>query len=242
MKKIIILILLILAFPAFINAQEATDSSLTDKIKERLEKTAEEGLDTIKEELTAKAKSPKRKAYIGSITAINANQITLSYKNQTFIVVVPDETEIVQSFGQKVLTLTDLEINDYLIALGFVQPDQNQLETRKITVISTPQDALNHQLLSGQIEEVDGNKIVITGKTLNLTGKTNLEIVGIANPSVEKLELKDYLFAIVLIDKNGDIDAVKNVLVIPGKNNPAAMTPTNATQSALPATDSATIE
>jgi len=233
MKKLITLILLILIFPIAINAQEATQSSLTDKIKERLEKTAEEGLDTIKEELTTKAKSPKRKAYIGSITAINNNQITLNYKDQTFIIIIPEETEIVKS---------SLEINDYLIALGFVQPDQDQLEARKITVINPPQPALNHQLLSGQIEEVDGNKIIIEGKNLNTTTKTQLKIIGVEDPELENLELKDYLFAIVLMDKNGDIDEVKNVLVIPGKNNPVTMTPTNATQSALSATDSATIE
>lgn len=233
MKKLITLILLILIFPITINAQEATESSLTDKIKERLEKTAEEGLDSIKEELTSKAKSPKRKAYIGSITAINSNQLTLSYKDQTFIVIIPEETDIVKS---------SLEINDYLIVLGFVQPDQEQLEARKITVITPPQPAPNHQLLSGQIEEVDGNKIIIEGKTLNTTSKTQLKIVGVEDPELTNLELKDYLFAIILMDKNGDIDEVKNVLVIPGKNNPAAMTPTNATESALPATNSATIE
>ena len=56
MKKIILLSILLssLLLPAVIKAEDATNSSLTDKIKERLEKTAEQGLDNIKEELTQK--------------------------------------------------------------------------------------------------------------------------------------------------------------------------------------------
>ena len=49
----------------------------------------------------------------------------------------------------------------------------------------------------------------------------------------EDLELEDNLYAIVTLDQNGDIDKIKNVLVIPGKNNPASLEPTNpeATES-----------
>ena len=105
-----------------------------------------------------------------------------------------------------------------------------------------PEAAVNRQLLSGQIQEIDGNKITVNNKSFTLSSKTELIIQGVEKPSIDDLELKDNLYAIVTLDKNGDIDNINNLLVIPGENNPAAMTPTNATESALPATDSATIE
>lgn len=229
MKKLIFLIIIVvLGLPAVASAQTATDSSVTTKIKERLEKTAEQGLDTIKEELTSQSLSPKKKAYVGLVKSVTDELITLEYKSQTYPVYIDVTTPAKQ--------------DDFLLTLGFFYPDKNQFRAKKILVLDTPQPPLQRQLLSGQIQEIDGNKITVNNKALTISSKTELTVAGIEKPSIDDLELKDNLFAIVTLDKNGDIDQVKNVLVVPGKNNPAAMTPTNATESALPATDSATIE
>lgn len=232
MKKFLIFIfsfsLLAFSFKTVIAVEEATDSSLTTKIKERLEKTAEQGLDVIKEELTSQSLSPKKKAYVGLVKSFTDDLVTLEYKGQIYPVYI-DVTTLAKQ-------------DDFLLALGFFYPDKNQFRAKKILVLDLPQPPLQRQLLSGQIQEIDGNKITINNKALTINPKTELIIQGIEKPSTDDLELKDSLFAIITLDKNGDIDQVKNVLVIPGKNNPAAMTPTNATESALPATDSATIE
>ncbi len=229
MKKLIFLIIIVvLGLPAVASAQTATDSSVTTKIKERLEKTAEQGLDTIKEELTSESLAPRKKAYVGLVKSVTDELVTLEYKSQTYPVYVDVKTPAKQ--------------DDFLLSLGFFYPDNNQFHAKKIFVLDTPQAPINRQLLSGQIQEIDGNKITVDNKTLTISSKTELIIQGVEKPSVDDLELKDNLFAIVTLDKNGDINQVKNILVIPGKNNPATMTPTNATESALPATDSATIE
>ncbi|MBU1500211.1 hypothetical protein KKE48_05080 [Patescibacteria group bacterium] len=229
MKKIIFLILIvILGLPVVTYAENATDSSVTTKIKERLEKTAEQGLDTIKEELTTQSLSPRKKAYVGLVKSVSEELVTLEYKSQTYPVYVDVKTPVKQ--------------DDYLLTLGFFYPDNNQFRAKKILVIDTPQPPLQRQLITGQIQEIDGNKITVDNKSLTINSKTELIIQDIEKPSTDDLELKDSLFAIVTLDKNGDIDQVKNILVIPGKNNPAGMAPTNATESALPATDSATIE
>ena len=229
MKKLILLIIIVvLGFPAIASAETATDSSVTTKIKERLEKTAEQGLDTIKEELTSQSLSPRKKAYVGLVKSVTEELITLEYKSQTYPVYID--------------VATPAKPDDYLLALGFFLPDQNQFHAKKILVIDTPQPPLQRQLITGQIQEIDGNKITVDNKSLTINSKTELIIQDIEKPSTDDLELKDSLFAIVTLDKNGDINQVKNILVIPGKNNPAGMAPTNATESALPATDSATIE
>ncbi|MCG2692438.1 hypothetical protein L6272_06510 [Microgenomates group bacterium] len=227
-KLILIIILVILGLPTIASAQTATDSSVTTKIKERLEKTAEQGLDTIKEELTSQSLSPRKKAYVGLVKSVSEEQIILEYKSQTYPIYLDVTTPAKQ--------------DDYLLTLGFFYPDNNQFRAKKILVIDTPQPPLQRQLITGQIQEIDGNKITVDNKSLTINSKTELIIQDIEKPSTDDLELKDSLFAIVTLDKNGDIDQVKNILVIPGKNNPAGMAPTNATESALPATDSATIE
>jgi len=232
MKKFLILIfsfsLLVFSFSAAIAADEATDSSVTTKIKERLEKTAEQGLDTIKEELTSQSLSPRKKAYVGLVKSVTDDLITLEYKSQTYPVYLDVATPARQ--------------DDFLLTMGFFFPDNNQFHAKKILVLDTPQPPINRQLFSGQIQEIDGNKLTVNNKSLTINSQTELTIQGIEKSSTDDLELKDNLFAIVTLDKNGDIDQVKDILVIPGENNPAAMTPTNATESALPATDSATIE
>ena len=88
-----------------------------------------------------------------------------------------------------------------------------------------------------QHAEIDGQKVSLNGKTLTLTKKTDLAISGLDGAATNDLALGDSLFAVITLDSSGDIDTVNNVFVIPGKNNPASLTPTNAptaTDSAQP--------
>ena len=228
MKKLIFLTIFALAliFPMSLTAQDGTDPSLTEKIKERLEKTAEEGIENIKEELTEKSTAPRKKAYIGTIKSIDGNNFELEYKNQTFKIEVNDDTIYSKTSFAK------LETDDFIIAMGFLYPDKEALDTLRVSFISNPESSNNRQLITGKIKEVDGNKIAVDGKVLTVTSKTDFAIKDVKNPETEDLELEDNLFAIVTLDKNGDIDSVKTILVIPGKNNPASLEPTNATESA----------
>jgi len=228
MKKLIFLTIFALAliFPISLIAQDNVDPTLTEKIKERLEKTAEEGIENIKEELTEKSTAPRKKAYIGTIKSIDGNNFELEYKNQTFKIEVNDDTIYSKTSFAK------LETDDFIIAMGFLYPDKEALDTLRVSFISNPESSNNRQLITGKIKEVDGNKIAVDGKVLTVTSKTDFAIKDVKNPETEDLELEDNLFAIVTLDKNGDIDSVKTILVIPGKNNPASLEPTNATESA----------
>jgi len=228
MKKIILLTILLssLLLPGVIKAEDATNSSLTDKIKERLEKTAEAGLDNIKEELIQKSNSPRKKAYIGTIKSIEDSKIILDYKEEEYKIEVNDDTVYSKT------SFEDLEIDDFIIAMGFIYPDNDTLFTHRASFIKDPQPPIKRQLITGKVKEVDGNKIAVDGKVLIITSKTNFNIKDVDDAELEDLELEDNLFAIVTLDKNGDIDTIKEVLIIPGKNNPASQEPTNATESA----------
>ena len=220
-------------------ATSASDTTLTNKIKSRLQETAEEGLDSIKDELEQKATQPKKKAYIGTIASITADQIELKYKQAAYSIHCSDTTVFEQSPGKTQLDIDDLEIDDFVIAMGFVTQDE-PLDAHRVLIISSPQTPPVRQLISGRIEEIDDSRITVDSKTITISSKTNLQIKEVEDATIEDLELDDYLFAIVILDEDGDINSTTSVLVMPGKNNPAAMTPTNAeaTESAA-ATDSA---
>lgn len=212
-----------------VKAQTASDSSVTQKIKDRLKETAIEALDTAKEEFTAKSKAPRKKAYIGTIKTIDSRLIVLEYKSTNYSIDLTDKTEIVKA--------ENLKPNDFIIAMGFLSSDNPNLQAARVLLVDEPDTTSPRQLINGPIQEIDAGKISVAGKTLTLNSKTNLQIPDVKNPTVEDLELADNLFAIVTLDKNGDINKINAVLVLPGKNNPAAQTPTNASDSATIKTD-----
>lgn len=246
MKKLflILTILALASLPAasLVMAQEATGSqSLTDKIKERLQETAEQGLETIKTALTEEVSAPKPKAYVGAITAMTDNTISLQFKNETLLVNFDANTEIVQARGRVPLDPEDLKTDDFLLAFGFVVGDSVNLQAVEIQRITKPEAPTPRQLVSGPISEIDGNRLTVSGKTITVGGRTDFTISGEPTGDLEDLALNDYLFAIVTLDEDGDIDTVSAVLIKPGKNNPLVETPTNqgATESAETATASA---
>jgi hypothetical protein len=201
-------------------AQEEATSSVKDKIKERLEKTAEEGVDKIKEEMISQSKLPRKKAYVGAIKNINDTLMTLEYKNQDYTVYLSKKENY--AAGDQVLTL------------GYFYPDKNQFTAKKIVKISPSEPPASRQLIAGRIEEIDLSKITVSGKKLTIARKTKLQIKDVDKPAVDDLRLNDYLFAIVVFDERGTIGETKSVFVLPGKDNPAATLPTNASESASP--------
>ncbi len=200
--------------------------SVTEKIKERLQDTVSEGLVSIKEQLTSKATAPRKKAYVGKILSLDEASLTLTYKEQNFNVNLKPETIYVKG-ANTAIDWEDLKVNDFVIAMGWFHNDSQEFIAARLSRINEPEPPLNRQLISGKISEVDGQKLKLNGKTLTLTKKTDLTVSGVNAASSEDLALGDNLFAIVTLDSNGDIDTVNSVYVLPGKNNPAGLTPTN---------------
>lgn len=213
--------------------------SVTDKIKERLQDTAEENLVDIKEQLTTKSTAPRKKAYIGKISTIDNDSLVLSYKDKEYPTTLNQDT--VYTRGSAAIDRQDLDINDFVIILGWYDGQAEKFSAVKVNIIDEPEAPTNRQLLQGKISEIDGSKITVNNKSLIVAKNTGLAVIGVDDPTTEDLALNDNLFAIVTLDSNGNIDEVNQILVLPGKNNPAGLVPTNviATQSATPAADNA---
>ena len=242
MKKLVTAIVVALIFNFqfsifnWVSAQGTSpspDDELTQKIKERLQQTAETGLQQIKLELEAQSNLPQKKAFVGKVTDITDSGFTLEYKSQTNKITVNDDTDYAGNPGSFAKIATD----DFLIAMGYVYPEKDYLEAQRVSQVTAPKTPPARQLISGKIEEIDGNTVSLDGKTLTISSSTDFTVPGLEDPAVEDLALDDSLFAIVVLDQNGGIDEANSILVIPGKNNPASLTPTNAptaTDSAQP--------
>lgn len=212
----------------------SADETVTDKIKDRLQETVSEGLVAIKEEITGKTTAPRKKAYVGKISSLDETSLTLAYKEQNFTVNLNDKTVFVRGTNTPI-DWEDLEVNDFVIAMGWYYPESDGFTAARISVINKPEPPANKQLVQGKISEVDGQKVSLNGKTLALSKNTKLSISGVENATTDDLALGDNLFAIVTLDSNGNVDGVNTVYVVPGKNNPAGLVPTNvnnATSSA----------
>lgn len=212
----------------------SADETVTDKIKDRLQETVSEGLVAIKEEITGKTTAPRKKAYVGKISSLDETSLTLAYKEQNFTVNLNDKTVFVRGTNTPI-DWEDLEVNDFVIAMGWYYPESDGFTAARISVINKPEPPANKQLVQGKISEVDGQKVSLNGKTLALSKNTKLSISGVENATTDDLALGDNLFAIVTLDNNGNVDGVNTVYVVPGKNNPAGLVPTNvnnATSSA----------
>ncbi len=220
--------LLNLVKTAYAAEAEATSGAetVTEKIKERLQDTVSEGLVAIKEEITGKLAAPRKKAYVGKIGSLDATNLTLAYKEQNFSVNLNDKTIFVKG-ANTAIDWEDLDVDNFVIAMGFYHSDSDSFTAARVSLISEPEPPVNQQLVQGKISEVDGQKVSLNGKTLTLGKKTDLTISGVDKPAAEDLALGDNLFAIATLDNNGDIDSVDAVYVVPGKNNPAGLTPTN---------------
>lgn len=220
---------------AYAVEDEATSANetVTGKIKDRLQETVSEGLTAIKEEITGKTTAPRKKAYVGKISSLDETSLTLTYKEQNFTVNLNNQTIFVRGANTPI-DRESLEVNDFIIAMGWYYPENDGFTAARISAINQPEPPVNKQLIQGKISEVDGQKVSLNGKILTLSKKTGLNISGVENATTDDLALGDNLFAIVVLDSNGDVDGINTVYVIPGKNNPAGLVPTNidATKSA----------
>jgi len=252
MKKIFLIIsifisLVFLASSVLAEQESSPGSDLTDKIKERLQETAEEGIQTAKDEIEEKTNRPKKKAFIGNVDSTSDTTINLVYKEQKYTINYTDSTVFEKSPGKKKLEADDIKSEDFLIAMGFVTTDDQSLDAKRVLSINQPISPKSRQLLSGKIKEIDGNKVSFNSKTITISSKTDFTIKDVDKPTIDDLQLEDNLFTLVILDKNGDIGQVKKVFVLPGKNNPASQEPTNAdtdesTESAETESDSAEVE
>ena len=164
MSKLIALILAFgiwhLAFsPAY--GQVATDSEklVQENIQKRLEKVVEENATASGEILAAKALY--KRAWVGTLTNIANQTLTLKTGNLTRQVSLADATVYVQDPGRKPLAKTDLELGKTVIAMGFVNGG-SVLTAKRIVVLTQSPSPVIRSVYLGTLAEFTSAKNLLT--------------------------------------------------------------------------------
>jgi hypothetical protein len=236
MKKITLItliILIILISPSPLQASDSTSSAVSqedvkEKIKERLEKTVEKGLEKVKGVLTQEREN-QLYAWVGPIEKIDLPQLsikTIDDLKEAKIASSAAIFQVVSGKGKKEIKAEEIKINQFALVMGPKDENEVILGKRIIVLDETPIKSIKREVISGKVNEIDETEVTLQKdgeeEVLIIGKKAKLKINGIKSPTVEDIQVGDYLSAIVTLDKNDEVDEVRAVLVIPGKTNPQA--------------------
>lgn len=214
--------LLFFSLVPIVFAQEATTSpELIKKIKKRLSGEIED----IQEGLE---KEPRKKAFIGNIVEIRGHKLILDTEfgeREASISATTDIFYYQPGEGQKEIEASSLERQDFVILMGLLEDDL--LSVRRAVKTLPPETVEGRKLIFGQVTAIDNRMVEFTTQagpsketaTLEITKDTPIKIKGKTEVAVEDIQIGDLLYAIVF-EKDEEVDKIRKVLIIPGKNNP----------------------
>jgi len=195
--------------------------SIKQKIKQRLEQTATEAGEPQASEGTT-AKKTKYYAFVGTLTSVDTNTLTIETDEGEKQAIVDKDTVIVQTDkakARKEVTADKLTKGNLLIAMGTLEN-----ETLKALRVSStlPLEPVDKMVVFGKVAESEDAKITLKNgeqTILSISDKTLITIKGTDQAKVANIQLEDSVYAVVL-EKDGKISETKAIFVIPGKNNP----------------------
>lgn len=146
-----------------------TPDEITETVKERLQKLAQQGTNPTPH---------KARAVIGSLQSIANNTLTIKTDREIKLISVSDKTTFVKSPGNKAIKLSDLGIGNYVIAMGTINGSE-VLETSRVIASDTPPTLATKKVIFGTIDTLDEKANTLTIKAsdgtttkLSLTKKT----------------------------------------------------------------------
>jgi len=143
-------------------AQDATQGAtqLRDSVKQK-----------VTEELTQIKKVLTKKGFIGTVTSYSDGVITLTnLKNQTRTITITADTTI-KLISNKEGTPADIKVNDFVIAMGDADA-QNNMTLKRILVLSKPNED-RREFYSGTITKASISSITIKTATEERVLKIN---------------------------------------------------------------------
>lgn len=220
---ITIIILLTISIPlAFAQEQDnATDSAELDqivqeKIKERVQQV--------------KGTANKDSIYFrsGTVQQITNENIELIKDGDIANVEIASDAAIYRftpGIGRSEITLDQIEIDEYLIAMGYQSISAENLLAKRIVISPEPTLPTKRNLLTGTVAEIDESTITVSTaneeKEIKYdSNNTELKIKDIEDPSLDNIVVEDDIAVVYSVDEDNEINTVKNILVIPGEANP----------------------
>ena len=183
-----------------------------DEISPEIKEKVQERIEAIKETGSRKA------AYFGTLTDVSNSTLTIESVKGERKIQADEEADFIGEKGQ-VIDLEDLEIDDFIIALGYIETD-GLLLGKRVTVLSEePEPAESREAVYGEVADVSSEEEVISLSSLKdeivyeieITSKTTIEKkVGekIEEIEFEEIEIGNRLAAVgIKENENGTITA-----------------------------------
>jgi len=148
-----------------------------DEISPEIKEKVQERIEAIKETGSRKA------AYYGTLTDISNSTLTIESEKGERKIQTDEETELIGENSQEI-ELEDLEIDDFIIALGFIETD-GLLLGKRVTVLSEePEPAESREAVYGEVADVSQEEEVIS--LSHLIDETIYEIEIISKTIIQK--------------------------------------------------------
>lgn len=178
--------------------------------------------------------SNKPKSFFGNITQIEANAITITYKGQTKLIHINDETTYIDLKRIKT-KLTSFKVGQEILAMGYPKEDQS-LDGKRIVATELKSVVNNHQTITGQIVDISQETSIFTltpnynkNSPFQLKTDSKTKIVDLTNKSIaptKAIANGNKIIAIIKPDsKLAKTFYASKIIVFDSPNNKSATLP-----------------
>lgn len=123
--------------------------------------------DTVKEKVKEQIdeiRKDTRKAFVGTVSKVADQSLSLDTKSGPQVIKTDDETEMVDE-NRKEIGLEDIKLEDNLIALGYL--DENGLLEAKRVVLTPEPEEDKREIAAGSVADISKESLLITLKNEN---------------------------------------------------------------------------
>ena len=136
----------------------AQQDTVNQNLKDRIEKAIEEKAQTVEN-------TRKKRAIVGIVERVTSESLSLKTLQNTTetIKLVPNKTAMLQLPGLQPITLTDLELNSFVIVMGYA--DDGVLEARRILLSPASLFPVRKEVFFGKVSTVTTTEISLILRT-----------------------------------------------------------------------------
>lgn len=213
MQKIISLLLIVFCLTtSVVIAQTPSPAEEEEEISPEIKEKVQERIEAIQETGSRKA------GYFGTLSDVSNSTLTIESEKGERKIRTDEDTDLIGKKGQ-MIDLEDLEIEDFIIALGYIETDGLLLAKRVSILEEEPEPAEPREAVYGEVADISSVEEVISlahpkGETtyeIEITSKTTIEKKSgekTEEIDFDEIEIGDRLAAVgVKKNENGTITA-----------------------------------
>lgn len=147
------------------DATESTqsDDTITDNIKKRLQDSLESATQNVITEKEQELPTDPR-AFVGTVQDIIQDSISIATKDGIRYTIPDDDATILRSPGNSQIKAENIQINDFIIAMGYLQTF-DKLGAKRIIVSNTITSSLNKTTGRAIIESKTSNSLTLNNNS-----------------------------------------------------------------------------